>query len=288
MDWNEFIYQCWGDHGHNATVVGEKIKEKSRELKDPAVLTSFVPLLVHVYGEHLGEWQTGIDLLKPYEQMILNDDQKALLKRSEAILSLGINTETSMAAFSDSDQARIFATASAAYLGHEKTKVAAQLLAKALQFAQGLAPKDPAIRALAISTNNMASALEQKEQLSREEVDFMLENAQAARKFWEQAGTWKEVERAEYRLAFSHLKAKMAEEALRHAELCRHTIATNGNDRFEMFFAHEALAHSYLALMQKENAQKEVIAAEELFGQIEPDSRQWCQGSLAKMKKLIA
>lgn len=285
MDWNEFIYQCWGDHAHNATIVAEKIKEKSRELKDPAALTSFVPLLVHVYGEHLGEWQAGIDLLKPYDQLSLNEEQKALLKRSEAILSLGINSQYSVADFSDSEQARIFATASAAYLGHEKIKMATELVHKALHLGQSLPLRDPAIRALAISTNNMASALQEKEHLNSQEIDFMLENAAAARRFWEQAGTWKEVERAEFRLAFTHLKAKMAQEALSHAQLCLQIIEQNGNDPFEAFFAYEALAHSYAALEQEDLAQQQVAKAEELFGQIPADSRQWCQGSLAKMKK---
>ena len=287
MDWNEFVYQCWGDHAHNAALVGERIKEKSRELKEPAILNTFVPLLVHVYGEHLGDWQHGIDILKSFSSLANTEELKALLKRSEAILSLGINPTTSMAEFSISEQTRIFATVSSAFLGHEKTELAVQFLTKALSSANQLGPKDPAVRSLAVSTNGMASALEMRETLTTAEVDLMLECAQAARTYWELAGTWKEVERAEYRLSFCHLKAKMATEALKHAELCLHIVEQNGADFFEKFFAHEALAMSQFSLGQLEKAKKEVMVAEELFGKIEAGSRQWCQESLAKLKKLV-
>ena len=50
-----------------------------------------------------------------------------------------------------------------------------------------------------------------------------------------------EIERAEYRLSMSYLKAGDAEQALVHANECLRICTENGALPLDMFFAHEAL-----------------------------------------------
>ncbi|MDP2307547.1 MAG: hypothetical protein Q8P18_16085 [Pseudomonadota bacterium] len=60
-------------------------------------------------------------------------------------------------------------------------------------------------RSIAMTGNNLAVSLEQRVQRSPEEDTLMLRAAQVARVFWGRAGTWLNVERAEYRLAMTRL-----------------------------------------------------------------------------------
>src|SRR5581483_5972026 len=117
-----------------------------------------------------------------------------------------------------SDKARVLAVAAAALAGQKRTKEAIRDWKLALELAQyGPKKTDPAARALAVTGNNLASALEEQADRTADERALMLEAAKAARRFWEIAGGWQEVERAEYRLCMSHLKAGEPSIALEHA-----------------------------------------------------------------------
>ena len=67
----------------------------------------------------------------------------------------------------------------------------------------GLPAKAPAIRALAVGGNNLAAALEEKADRDAAETEAMVAAANGALRYWKEAGTWLEEERAEYRLARS-------------------------------------------------------------------------------------
>jgi hypothetical protein len=69
----------------------------------------------------------------------------------------------------------------------------------------------------------------------------MILAAETGRKYWELAGTWVEVERAEYRLAMTYMHAGQLDKALKHARLCESICNENDAAPFEKFFAAEAL-----------------------------------------------
>ena len=118
----------------------------------------------------------------------------------------------------------------------------------ALELAEDvLDEKDPSNRTLAITSNNLACALEEKESLTAFENDLMIRAATAARKYWEIAGTWVEIQVAEYRLAKTYLKANKPTEALTHAHECDKICTANRAGDVDMFFAYEALARAYKA-----------------------------------------
>jgi hypothetical protein len=117
----------------------------------------------------------------------------------------------------------------------------------------------------------------------------MLRAARAGRDFWAIAGSGKEVERAEYRLAMSHIKAGKVEAALAHARRCLALVEENGTDPGEAFFAHEAIARARLAAGETRAAREERTTMAELLPQVADESfRGYCTGELAKLDEALA
>ncbi len=105
--------------------------------------------------------------------------------------------------------------------------------------------------AYAASANNVAMELQtsgppegQPRVAARDRL--MLQAASTARRAWADAGTWRHVERAEYRLALCHAVAGHGALAVQHACLCLAGCEAAGAaaDAMEHFFAHEALARA--------------------------------------------
>jgi L-rhamnose isomerase len=112
----------------------------------------------------------------------------------------------------------------------------------------------------------------------------MIKAATVARKFWELAGTWKEVERAEYRLAYSHKKAQQLDKALAHASTCIEIIVKNGSDPFELFFGYEALGMVEKDRNNQIGFNKAVEKMRSLYENISPDLQAWCSDSFKKFE----
>ena len=97
-------------------------------------------------------------------------------------------------------------------------------------------------RAMAVAGHNLAASLEEKSVLSADEIALMLMAAKASRTYWERAGTWLQVERAEYQLATTFLKSGDLVQAEFHARECGRVVTENNAPALEQFFAAEALA----------------------------------------------
>ena len=75
-----------------------------------------------------------------------------------------------------------------------------------------------------------------------------------ALEYWKVAGGWMQEERAEYRLAMSLLKAGNPLKAKVHADRCEAICRQNGEDAFELFYAHDLLDAGALSLKPSEQA----------------------------------
>ena len=155
-----------------------------------------------------------------------------------------------------------------------------ELFRQSLEFASyGPGKGDPAARTLAITGNNLAADLEEKSDRSDGETKLMLKAAEIGRRYWEVSGTWVEVERAEYRLAISHLKAGDPKQALVHADNCLQICRDRQSSLFEQFFAHEARTRCLRDLGQEDDAKAALADAKSAFGNVE-----W---SLSYMKDVL-
>ncbi len=149
--------------------------------------------------------------------------------------------------------------------------------------ASGLPDRDPAIRALAVTSNNLAATLEEAASRSAEETTAMLDAARASREWWGRVGGWLEAERAEFMLAQCYLSAGDTAGALGHARQCVAICEDNDADAFERFFAQgvSALANrAHGDLHRFEAAKADALA---LHGTLGADQRPWCEAMLRRL-----
>jgi len=129
-----------------------------------------------------------------------------------------------------------------------RCEAASALLAADEEAARAHGSSDAGV-AYAVSANNVALDLQMGGPRSAAHDALMLRAATIARRAWAHAGTWRHVERAEYRLAWCHAVAGQGAAAVHHARLCLAGCQAAGDaaDAVEHFFAHEALARAHSA-----------------------------------------
>jgi hypothetical protein len=187
---------------------------------------------------------------------------------------------------SPSDCIRATATA-ASHLAERDTARAIVLWQDALARCNSMQPAtdDPCHRALAVTGNNLACTLEEMPERSTAQRQLMIEAAQAARKHWELAGTWKEVAWAEYRLAMTWLKAESGAQALTHARAFQDLVLAKEAPAVEQFFAAQALALCARAVGDEAGWTEAQAQAERAFSGLEESDRAWCRPSLEALRR---
>jgi hypothetical protein len=146
--------------------------------------------------------------------------------------------------------------------------------------APGIGDGDPAIRALAVTSNNLAASLEERPSRDAEETRVMLDAARAGLEYWARAGGWTETERAEYMLAKCLLAAGDARGALPHARQCVAICERNDADAFERFFAQSVTALAYRALGDAGQYDLTKATALALHATLTADQKPWCESTL--------
>lgn len=281
MDFAAFSQKSWADHGRDAEAVAKRLPEGVLLMKTPEDLSALAGLATHVFGEHLGRWQEGsafIEALARHPLYASSKDSAAAVNRSLDVLHTAAGYELDLASRSQSDQVRILATAASALNGQKETARSADLFQRALAQAADLSdPKDPAHRALAATGNNLACSLEENPSRTPAETQLMIKAAHAARTHWEIAGTWLEVERAEYRLAISYLKAGRFHDATTHAKRCLDVVTVNQGPALEYFFAYEVRAQIARTEGQKVDCDQAVTAMRHHFEMLSQDDKEWCK-----------
>lgn len=280
MTFEEYLNDAWAAHLKQPAELLKNFKSNFSLISSGDEITSMGHLIAHVSGEHLGEWGKGIQLLQELREHPQVKDEAAL-NRFIASLSLSDDRNFSIENFSDSDKVRILAMTASALAFQNDLDRSARYLAEAEEICQSkLDKKDPANRNLAVAGNNLACSLEEKETLTHDETYLMIHAAFCARKFWQIAGTWLEVERAEYRLAKSFLRADILDKAFFHAEKCLEIISAHGNDPLEVFFGMEVLAQVEKARNNHLGRDEAIKCMRESFEKLKPEDKVWCNETL--------
>jgi tetratricopeptide (TPR) repeat protein len=287
MKFNEFINQAWNDHATQPEQVAERLADGIKAIEIAEQISQLAQLATHVFGEHLGKWDKGIGFLKSLKQnphFEINSENDRAVSRSIKSLELASGKINSVEDFSTSDQIRILAVAASALSEQKNAEKAQEFFRIALEKAQtAIAKEDPANRALAVTGNNLASNLEEKPNRTNQETELMILAAQTGRKFWELAGTWLHVERAEYRLSMSYRKAGDLAKALEHAQTCIEISKDNSAPALELFFGFEALALVEKSRNNPIGLSKAVEQAKIQFDALSADDKAWCSSSLANL-----
>jgi hypothetical protein len=287
MTFEQFIAAAWDEHAERPQQVAERLAASIDRVDDAARVEPFARLVVHVFGEHLGQWQRGIALLEALRSSAGADSGPASAALARGIAALRLADGAGAAALEPlgvEDRIRVLATASSAFVAHDEVERAIAAYADALALAApGLPAPSPALTALAVGGNNLAAALEERPQRSAEETAAMVGAAASALKYWRLAGSWLEEERAEYRLARSLLQAGRCAEAQAAARRCIEVCLRNAAPPFELFFAHAVLALGLRAggaATAAEAAREEALRQYRLVAAAE---QAWCAAELKEL-----
>lgn len=246
MDVDAFIGQCWSDHASDTRGVADRLASSLALVESPDQLARFAGLVTHVYGEHLGEWHAGVALLQKLDESWAAKSGSAAgrpVNVGIATLRYGAGEKTSLNGLSAEERASALANAASALAGRHDATRAVEAYDQALRAVQSETRIDPrAVKALAAGGNNLAVALERMESRSPSETEAMLRAAQAARRYWKQAGTWVEEQIAFYRLARSQLQAGQPSASVQSAEHCLEICETHVAPAPDQFFAHAIVA----------------------------------------------
>ena len=246
MNFDDFLSAAWNDHADRSREVADRLAASLDRVTAPEHVAPYARIVTHVFGEHLGEWERGVRLLGSLRGLPAFDGGAA----TESAVARGVGTlryaegdATAIAALTRDDAIAALAVASSAFVGQRAFGRAIPAFDDALERARGgLADGSPALRALAISGNNLAAALEEKFDRDGAETEAMVAAARSALTYWKRAGTWLEEERAEYRLAQSLLCAGRPVDAMAAARRCIDVCEGHEAPALERFFAHAAMA----------------------------------------------
>lgn len=283
MEFNTYLNAAWDQHVNDSSGVADGFEEAFRLVKETAQINQLAHLITHVMGEHLGRFEKGQALLNLLKSNRLADSETHhSLARFSRILSLTEKPDYNLGSdVSSSDLMRIYSSAASALLGLNQVGRATSLFKQALAIAETSDSNDPGMRAMAVSGNNLASTLIEKSERTPEETELMILAAKTGRKYWEIAGTWLEVERAEYRLAQSYLQARDFINSIKHANLCLTICEKNNAEPLEFFFAFEAIAQVEKAMQQPLRSLSQM---EKYLDLVPQNQKSWCVPSLEKLK----
>ena len=286
---DSFLQQAWADHADQAAAVAHRLKTQTPAPESPQQLAALARLVVHLCGEHLGNFDDGRLRLAALKNHPLADASvQSALRVGTAGLTLAESARADCSGLSLEELIRSQAAAAAISLGQHDTARAMSLLSAAREHLASTAQADAAThRALAVACNNMAWELHGRGN-ARTAADSaaMLDVAAASKMHWSHAGSWLEIERADYGLALCHVAAGRPQMALRFAEQCLTGCRQNCAPPYEMFYAHEALARAQHACGDLAACAVELRAAEVAFAEIPARDQDACRSTLESLRAL--
>ena len=290
MDFDAALGRAWNDHADDPQGVIARWPALQPLATDEPQIERLAALMHHVHGAHLGEWQRGAAALQALQALralgAYRDDgpSGAALRRALASLAACAGETASAEALSTSDRIRVSAMV-VENLASQAPARAMGLLRETLEAAQrsGLTDNDPMHRAVAVAAHNVACALEGTTDRSADERALMILAAQASRAHWALAGTWLEIERAEYRLAMTWLHAGDVAQARQHAQACLDIVAANDGAALERLFGWEALGLVERAEGNLAGHAHALAMVRAAFAQLSADDQGWCAERVAKL-----
>jgi hypothetical protein len=288
-DFATWLDQAWTVHADHPAAVAARIEAEGSALAaSDGDVHALARLSHHVHGDHLGGEAGRLAAGRAQLARLAAHAQAgegaragiALLDASLVLTGGGPLAE----GLGPASRIRVQALA-ASNLAERDSARAAALLEQALAEEEiaGLPDTDPAVRALAVTGNNLAAALEEKATRSAGERTLMILAARTGRACWERAGTWLETERAEYRLARTWLAAGDAVQARRHAQACLEIVREHGDVALEAFFGWEALGCVEAAAGNRVGLAEALAQARAAFERLEAGDQGWCRAELDKL-----
>lgn len=282
-----FVARAWADHAGRADAVARRLQRRTPPPRAPQHLTALVSLVVHVLAEHLGRFDDARWRLAALASHPLADDSvRSALRVAQAALDW-VEREGPLA-LDGAETVRALASAASICLGRGDAARALQSIddaAARLAALPGATPQDH--RPLAVACNNMAWELHDLGTARTEaQTRAMLRLAAASREHWSHAGTWLQIERADYCLALTHLSAGRHDDAWRHAAQCLAVCLRHEDAPVERFGAHEAMARVHHARGEAAEFAHHVDEMAAALERMEPAAREASRSTLEATRRL--
>lgn len=289
MDFQNFIDESWKKHDGQTSEMVKQYEIGLQIAKSEFDLLAIARLVTHVATEHDFKFDVGLHYLEKINlSPILNSNLARLnINRQVATIKHIQNQDEDISQFSVSDRVIIFITTAAALLYQKIFEIERvdKYLQNAVSASHSLKSDDPAFKPLAMNFNNMASFLFEKAQLTEVEKKVMIDASHYSRNFWEKAGTWLQIERAEFYLSRNYRKISEFQNALKHAELCLSICLKEKAPPLEMFFANEALADTYKKMDNYDSYIARLQEMKNFFNQCSEADQLWMHDSLSKSEQ---
>lgn len=280
----EFLGAIEREHGDDPQQAAQRLEGGFANIASGDDVAPYSGWVVHVFGEHLGEWERGAGLIERLQQLPQaqgHEAAQAALKRGRAALRFAGGDASALEALSPPDRAQALCVICTTHTARHETDAAIAALRRALDIAaQGLPDKHAAIRSLAVAGNNLSAELQEKAQLSDAERDAMVLAAETGLKYWKLAGTWLQEERAWFQLARCQLRAGFVDAA--RVSICRCIAICEGNNAapLEHFFGHAVQAAVEQRAGDRAAFETAKAAALAAYGGIPADEQKWCRKEL--------
>src|SRR5689334_14365415 len=96
MSFDAFIQSAWTDHATDAAAVADRLKGAAALVETPEHGVALAGIVTHVFGEHLGDWTTGVATLNQLLSVTPvsgSPDALQAINRSIATLRLASNPD---------------------------------------------------------------------------------------------------------------------------------------------------------------------------------------------------
>jgi tetratricopeptide (TPR) repeat protein len=270
MNFDDLINNGWARHDKESAALATDLEEHHALADTPQRAVALLGLSNHTVGYHMKDWPRALRLcerviarfgpepaLSPVfgslaiAQFMAGDEAAALASECKAV-------ELSAEPLSAMVRTRVLIARELA--DAMRLDEAAKLYEAAVALARSRTKKLGCDRAIAVTSNNLAGNLLEKQDRAPQEDAMMLAAAEAAREFWmKSGGTWENEERAEYLLALVKNALGRPDEGLKHALKGLEVIAANGPEKVDEAFLNLAVARAY-RLKGNGSAHKDALA----------------------------
>ena len=293
MSLDQLISECWRDHANDTVAVAARLEVALELVREAPQAAQYSNIVNHVVGEHLNDWRHAATLVSSaasrlkeepasastfialcVAQWLAGDVTEAVVAEGRALKLAGGNPLATLS------RARMQLVTG--LMGLKRHEEAARVYASALEMAAAIGDKSAADRAVAVTSNNLASELCERATRTPVQTELMLKAALAARTHWLRAGDWMNDERADYLLALCHNAANLHAQALEFARRGLSTIARNGKEDVDAAFLHLCAARALGAQGLSAERQAELTQADILSESFDAGTKEWFGKERAK------
>ena len=248
MTLDELIQQGWADHDPKSEEVADRLEAHVELVADAPGAAGFMNLASHTIGDHLGDRARALRVCEAAVRRLGEDpgDGPRLyltVARELAGDDAGAADLRRALSVDPANAVRIDMLVAQGLMHGGDWRAATERYEAALAAGDALAEGHAAERAIAITSNNIASELLGLSTRSDTQDALMETAAKAARTYWTRIGTWVNDERADYLLASVHTALGRPAEARMYAERGLQTIVDgDGEEKVDEAFLHLARA----------------------------------------------